>query len=1138
MAWNKRVTVALLAIVLVLPAPFELGGSWVGHVQANNGSDVTDNESISNPAFLYLNLVWSDGAGRFQTLPISDFKITILGNLVSFEAVSSNPIPVESGTLIGVKIYARNGYPDSQLFYINYTSGGAGSYRVLTIPFTTADLARGQFMPARVLFRPYDSTTGAGLPIEQFNITTQFGAQQVFGCTGNCIDAGPEFPIAGGYIDTFYGVNITIRARDYFGNLLYNQTRLLRWDNSTFCNHITGGTPEECTPFTANFVIWDIPLTVYSFKVYNQKPDQFIKVKLFWNGTGAGEEVYAPNSGLFPDWWNAGYTYRNRLVVNTSTGLNTSFDYNMSFDVAPYVSAGKVQADLRDLRVVYYNFTSMAWKEVNRSYNTTTGRLYFKAAAWLALGSSDRGYFIYYGSALAGAAPSFTPYRTLVLSTSGTTAYWPMDETSGSTFVDISGHGNNCGINGAPTLGVQGEIAKAVDWGDTNGRRCNANPLTTSTFTIDGWYKGTSTPAQSREIVSDHWGSADWNFRVALTTSNTINIDVRAGTSSGTFTAATAIVNGFWYHLAFSYDGTNIRIYVNGTLDAGSATATGTFPHITQQIVFAYEGFSDRGLPGSEDEWAFTTRALSGAEILARAQEGIGQNGTATAAVESANAFQWFQSPTETVERFLNPGYYELQIVTDNRTGIQTKANLGVNITEANYYMVSGTNITRFIGDFNSIYSQTQIIANAFRPDIIAYGEQLPTAPTQIKPMSIDGEAVLHDPFSVLTGSTAYTGAAGTNVTSYEPSLSSESSNDGSMLSTITVTKDQFIFSGAEPALTHIWINYTSNGTNIWESSTLPPSITLSGIQGDVFVVTNRTAQTTRISDFRAVWIFSVAFYPTTKRYEVALSLNNTMNRTVYNPYWFVAFPENTSINMTSAAVKDLDNNVWLTKGQHYEVAQGGYYMTFDGLNASSVRHFFFQYFAANSTAGQSTLIRQVSLISQSEYKGSTVWWLGTASFSHEFTAPYNGDLVIKFTCPECTRIRWETVEVVDEANQRKLDPTEFLAGGGSVTISAPAVGELGVGAVRTYSVHFQMTLSPETSGFSIFAPFIVIAGVGLTVFLLMFGWTIVSVVMAVWTDGRDRRSFWTASFSIVGLLTLLAWIGRAKTAGGLGFVP
>lgn len=1126
---RQQLATVFALLLIAMPLPAGIFPSPTGNASALFPSELNNSTfDIPAPAFIYVTMYWTDGLTRKEVMDFQDVLVVVQGDGHPTRAANANPIPVEPASSIRISIYPRNVGGNGYLLWDqNYTSGAAGSYHTVYIVFNMNVLLQSHFFPVRIQFRPYDASTGAGLPVEQFNITVQYGDD------GSYL-ANNETPIGGGFLNTYWGFPIIVRARDYFGNLLYNETRTLRMNESNFCvpeNAVFDPGVIPCGLKSDSFYTWDIPMNVYSTKFYNQKPDQFVRITIHWNGTGAGEEVMGgPNSGLFPPWWNSAYSYRQRLLINMSSATFVGFDFNMSFNPAPYVVAGKMQSDYRDLRVAFYNETSGAWTELNRSLNTTSLRLYFKAQVNYTAGSQTRSYFLYYGNQIAAGAPTFTIYRDLILTTSGTLAYWPMDETSGSTFVDISGHGYNCGINGAPTLGVTGEVAKAVDWGDTNGRRCNASPIATAQFTVEGWYKGTSTPAQGRELVSDHWGSSDHNFIVRLMSSNKAQFEVRAGSSTGSITAATAFTNGLWYHVAFTYDGTNLKLYQNAALDPGTATATGTFPRITQQLVFAYEGFSDRGLPGSEDEWSFTNRALSASEIAARFQEGVGQNGSATVALDTSQGFDWYQSPGETVERWLNPGYYSVRIATDNTTGVQTVASVGINVTSANYYMISGLNITHFVGDFFQISNQQLILQSALRPDVITIGELLPRNPSELTSPGADLYLLIH-PFSILTGTSAYTPpGSGANLTAFAPNMTSDS-GDGALFTTMTVLKDVYVFGGSSTA--HVWINAT-NGTTLWENASLPPGVTLTGYSGDVYVTSNQSIQVTRVSDFRAIWEFSFRYYPSTKRYEQTLTLNNTDNRTILQPKWFVGFPENRSINESTGAVKDLDNVVWLTNGQNFEVGHSGFYMDFDALNESTERRFFFTFYDRNDTLAMSTPVLELHEIVKSSFDDDSSYYKGTVTFINGFQTDYRGDIAIRFTCKECANIKADSIQVVDRNTGRTLDVKDFYPTGAGVIIVSEAVGTVEIGSSKIYDVYVKLTLTGETTGPGIFGPLVNVAGLDLSVFLILVLITIGSLVGTVMVTGKGEkeeawRSTWLSAFFIFSMITLTLFIAHAQ---------
>jgi concanavalin A-like lectin/glucanase superfamily protein len=1352
---HNRSTTIFVLLLLALPLPLAGVPMAVMTVAATFPGEVTNATfDIANPAFLYASLRWDDGALRNEQLTFEDVTVSISGDTHPARTMWGNPAPVEPAQTVRISVYPRNN-PLYLLWDQNYTSGAAGSFHVVYITLNMQVWINSSFFPTRILFRPYDAATGAGLPIEQFNLTVQF-PEQFVGIT-KVYEATNETPIGGGYLNTFYNLPIILRVRDYFGNLLYNATRTFRINESNFCAN-TGPSAYKpaCGIFSDAFETWDIPLGVFSVKFYNQKPDQFTKFDLHWNGTGAGEEIFAPNGGLIPPWWDSHYVYRHGIKINTSQVVPPGYIYNLTLPGADYVAAGKIQADYRDLRVVYWNGSS--WKEASRAFNGTnltweqqepvsraevspaagawkfdeatgtaaadasgngnTGTLTngpawtygvsgsgivfdgsndyvvtpdssttsvtgaFTLAAWIKTTSATtqqgiiekykdggcgacggyllrltssgklfgatvdatgaattitgattitagiwhhvqyvftgtnhflyldgiqdataantrnpaddaqtlkigargddasfpfsgaidepriysfarsaaqtacdyapksctavpastttRSYWIYYGNPLASTAPPLlnASYRAEVLA-SNPAAYWPLDDNTGTSAADASGNGNTGTLTSGPTW-TAGLHKYGVSFDGSNDYIDVPNSaslnIVGSQITLEAWIL-CPCAGSNRQIYSKDVGVpvTDRRYASYIDAGSLAGFETRTSAGTVDTTKGSAFLqNGIWRNVIMTYDGATMSWYIDGLLQ-GTQAQTGNI--VDSSAVSLNIGRFHTGVSffnGVLDELSIYPRFFSQAEVWAHHNTSI-SHPTLTqppwAALESSQGFAWFNSPGETVERFLNPGYYEVTITTDNRTGVQSKATLGFNITEANYFMVSGTNITRFIGDFTSIYSQTVQIQNAFRPDVVHIGELLPSSPTDITPPSVDPNFILIHPFSILTGTTAYAAASSANATAFMPNFSS-SSGDGSLLSTITVTKDTFVFSGSTTA--HVWINYT-NGTNIWENATLPPSVTLPGTSGDVYVVSNQSIQVTRISDFRAIWEFSFRYYPSTKRYEQSLTLNNSMNRTVINPQWFVGFPENRSINITSAAVKDLDNNVWLTKGQHYDVTASGFYLDFQQLNASIQRSFFFVFYDLNGTDGQSVPILQISEIQRTTYQGSNAWWLGATSFTNAFTSPYAGDIVIKFTCPECAKIRAETIEIYDDTKGRKLDASEFFAGAGSVTISRSAIGEVPVGGAENFRVYFRLQLDPADEDFSLFAPLITIAGLGISVLLILFGAAMVSGAMTVLTSDKERKHLWFTAFVFLGLISLLVYIGRP---GGLNVFP
>jgi len=95
-----------------------------------------------------------------------------------------------------------------------------------------------------------------------------------------------------------------------------------------------------------------------------------------------------------------------------------------------------------------------------------------------------------------------------------------------------------------------------------------------SAFTVMGWVYLDDTTDDCFILPYDYsW--AEWVFRLSKTTSKRISTHL-AGTNPGGWVEGTAeLENDTWYHLAYTYDGSHRRTYINGVMDINQAE-TGT----------------------------------------------------------------------------------------------------------------------------------------------------------------------------------------------------------------------------------------------------------------------------------------------------------------------------------------------------------------------------------------------------------------------------------------------------------------------------------------------------------------------------------------------------------------------------------
>jgi hypothetical protein len=141
--------------------------------------------------------------------------------------------------------------------------------------------------------------------------------------------------------------------------------------------------------------------------------------------------------------------------------------------------------------------------------------------------------------------------------------HWPLDETDGTTAHDRAG-GNDGTLIGLPQWRPQGgTMGGALE---LNGKTFVAaksaiNPAKGS-FSIVAWIKG-GAPGQT--LVSQQ-GAANWllaDAQGALATGLS-----QGGRTSAGLSSPTLITDGNWHRIAFTWDGTNRRLYVDGVLAA------------------------------------------------------------------------------------------------------------------------------------------------------------------------------------------------------------------------------------------------------------------------------------------------------------------------------------------------------------------------------------------------------------------------------------------------------------------------------------------------------------------------------------------------------------------------------------------
>jgi beta-galactosidase len=201
--------------------------------------------------------------------------------------------------------------------------------------------------------------------------------------------------------------------------------------------------------------------------------------------------------------------------------------------------------------------------------------------------------------------------------TNGLLAWWKMDESGGSTAADSSGNGRNASVVNASF--TSGYLSNALQCNGTTSRATYA-AQDSNQVTVAAWVRADAQGNSQFPRILDapayrfffRFGSSDVNS-VGFATEDGVNGDFDSG--GGTISL------GSWYHVAASYDRSNLAnlpvFYVNGARQTTVALTmpSGAAPPLTGTGYIGNLAALDRAWSGLIDDLRIYNRLLSDAEV-------------------------------------------------------------------------------------------------------------------------------------------------------------------------------------------------------------------------------------------------------------------------------------------------------------------------------------------------------------------------------------------------------------------------------------------------------------------------------------------------------------------------------------------
>jgi hypothetical protein len=207
-------------------------------------------------------------------------------------------------------------------------------------------------------------------------------------------------------------------------------------------------------------------------------------------------------------------------------------------------------------------------------------------------------------------------------------SYWRMEETSGSR-IDTPGS-NDLTDNNTVTSGT-GIQGTAASFDENNGEYLTmpaaAGLSNVNAYTVAFWLNCPSGSSDAPQVISiDAAGRTAGDFRFIKNVGGTITLVMDTGAADQVIAGTTNVCTGGWHHIAWTGDGSTMKLYIDGSQEGGNVASTINLNTANRVWYFGVRfGLVETDYyNGLMDEVGVWTRALSSTEVSALYNGGTG----------------------------------------------------------------------------------------------------------------------------------------------------------------------------------------------------------------------------------------------------------------------------------------------------------------------------------------------------------------------------------------------------------------------------------------------------------------------------------------------------------------------------------
>ncbi|MEA3487918.1 MAG: DUF2341 domain-containing protein [Euryarchaeota archaeon] len=327
--------------------------------------------------------------------------------------------------------------------------------------------------------------------------------------------------------------------------------------------------------------------------------------------------------------WLSGWSYRKDVTISSSSVL-TDYQVNVTVDTASLISAGKMNASGDDIRFTGSDGTTLINYWIESGLNTDTTKIWVNVPSVSTTGTT---IYMYYGNPTAASDSNYDNTFTKDYGETGLAGLWHMDTGIGTTAADSSGNGNSGTIYEATWVGSDGG-----QWDGQNVQFSNGDSLSfdgndyvvvpgsaslnvTDAITLEAWIHPIAYNDYDR-IIAKPWNNneAPWNvYALHFDDADPAHVvmSIAVGTTYYGIPADVTIPLNKWTHVAGTYDGGNVTVYVNGVECGSNPNPSGNIATNAMDLYIGYNELcsSSQSFNGTIDEARIYNRALNLDEI-------------------------------------------------------------------------------------------------------------------------------------------------------------------------------------------------------------------------------------------------------------------------------------------------------------------------------------------------------------------------------------------------------------------------------------------------------------------------------------------------------------------------------------------